>query len=817
MNKKIYVVALCCMIVCYTRAQVRSELVLEEGWRFVKGDVTGAERMDFDDSKWAAVRVPHDWAITEPFDKEIDKQEIAITQNGETIPTEKTGRTGALPYIGVGWYRIALPSLSMKNKKATLIFEGAMSEAEVFINGEKVGYWPYGYNAFYFDVSPYLNDGGENVLAVRLQNLPESSRWYPGAGIYRPVSLTLRNETAVSTWGLSVTTPVVTRSSAQVHIKAELEGSSVKHLRAVCTVFDLQGDVKASKVSEIRSASGLVDESIDVAEPRLWSPENPSLYYAKVELYDGSRLLDVDSVRFGIREVKINRDGGFMLNGETRKIKGVCLHHDLGPLGAAVNKAALKRQLLLMKDMGADAIRTAHNMPAKWQMDLCDELGIMVMAESFDEWKAAKCKNGYNRFFEDWAERDLINLIRKHSNHPSIIMWSIGNEVPEQSMDDGSLIAKRLQDICHREDPTRPVTVGMDRVDNALANGFAAVLDVPGLNYRTHKYEEAYAKLPQGFILGSETASTVSSRGVYKSPVEEASNKTYPDGQSSSYDLESCSWSNLPEDDWVLQDDMPWVIGEFVWTGFDYLGEPTPYDEFWPSRSSYFGICDLAGMPKDRYYLYRSKWNKAEHTLHLLPHWNWEGYEGDTIPVFCYTDYPSAELFVNGISQGKRYKNSESRLDRYRLRWNDVVYEPGSLKVIAYNENGEAVADQLLHTAGKPYGIQLTADRTKLGADGNDLAFVTVEVVDKEGRLCPTANIPLSFEVLGSGHFKAVCNGDPTSLEAFHLPEMKTFNGKLVVIVEASKIPGKLNLNVKGGHLKAVSAELTIEEHPSIY
>src|SRR5690606_9494676 len=369
------------------------------------------------------------------------------------------------------------------------------------------------------------------------------------------------------------------------------------------------------------------------------------------------------------------------LNGKSRKIKGVCLHHDLGPLGAAINKAALKRQLLIMKEMGADAIRTAHNMPSPWQMELCDELGLMVMAESFDEWKAAKCKNGYNRFFDEWAERDLVNLIRCHRNHPSIVMWSIGNEVPEQSMDGGNRIAKRLQDICHREDPTRPVTIGMDRVDNAIANNFAALLDVPGLNYRTHRYQTAYDKLPQGFILGSETASTVSSRGVYKYPVQPYQQKTYPDAQSSSYDLESCSWSNLPEEDWELQDDKPWVIGEFVWTGFDYLGEPTPYDQVWPSRSSYFGICDLAGLPKDRYYLYRSKWNQEAHTLHLLPHWTWSGKEGDTIPVYCYTDFPEAELFVNGVSQGRIKKNPASKLDRYRLRWNKVVYQPGTLKV----------------------------------------------------------------------------------------------------------------------------------------
>jgi len=810
MNIRTVFTVLCCFYNCFVFAQGRKEILLEEGWRFTKGEQTGAEQLNFNDGSWQEVRVPHDWAIKGPFDKEIDKQTVAITQNGETLPTEKTGRTGALPYVGVGWYRTQLPKESFGGRKATLIFDGAMSEATVFVNGKKVGYWPYGYNAFYFDITSYLNKEGENLLAVRLQNMPESSRWYPGAGIYRPVRLLLTNPTAIATWGLTVRTPVVSETYAKINVKAELEHAQHKTLRIKTSIQDSEGMSISSSERIIEMIGHQFEDNVELENPNLWSPENPSLYYAKVAIYEGEKLLDIDSVRFGIREVQVNAEKGFMLNGEVRKIKGVCLHHDLGPLGTAINKAALKRQLLIMKEMGADAIRTAHNMPAPWQMDLCDEMGIMVMAESFDEWKAAKCKNGYNRFFEEWAERDLVNLIRLHRNHPSIVMWSIGNEVPEQSIAGGNRIAKRLQDICHHEDPTRPVTCGMDRVDNAIASGFATVLDVPGLNYRTQKYELAYEKLPQGYILGSETASTVSSRGVYKLPAEESKQKTYPDGQSSSYDLESCSWSNLPEEDWMLQDDKAWVIGEFVWTGFDYLGEPTPYDEYWPSRSSYFGICDLAGLPKDRYYLYRSKWNKVAHTLHLLPHWNWDGHEGDTIPVYCYTDYPAAELFVNGISQGKIQKNQDSKLDRYRLRWNNVIYQPGTLKVVAYDENGNVAEEQEIHTAGKPVGLRLTTDRTKLTADGNDLSFITVEVIDKEGNLCPQAKIPLIVETSGAGTFKAICNGDPTSLELFHKPTMKTFNGKLVVIVQAGTKAGVANLNIKGKGIKNKEMELIV-------
>ncbi|HWV75506.1 MAG TPA: glycoside hydrolase family 2 TIM barrel-domain containing protein [Pseudosphingobacterium sp.] len=810
MNIRTVFTVLCCFYNCFVFAQGRKEILLEEGWRFTKGEQTGAEQWSFNDGSWQEVRVPHDWAITGPFNKEVDKQTVAITQNGETLPTEKTGRTGALPYVGVGWYRTQLPNESFDGRKATLIFDGAMSEATVFVNGKKVGYWPYGYNAFYFDITPYLNKEGENLLAVRLQNMPESSRWYPGAGIYRPVRLLLTNPTAIATWGLTVRTPVVSETYAKINVKAELEHAKHKTLRIKTSIQDSEGMSISSSERIIEMIGHQFEDNVELENPNLWSPENPSLYYAKVAIYEGEKLLDIDSVRFGIREVQVNAEKGFMLNGEARKIKGVCLHHDLGPLGTAINKAALKRQLLIMKEMGADAIRTAHNMPAPWQMDLCDEMGIMVMAESFDEWKAAKCKNGYNRFFEEWAERDLVNLIRLHRNHPSIVMWSIGNEVPEQSIAGGNRIAKRLQDICHREDPTRPVTCGMDRVDNAIASGFATVLDVPGLNYRTQKYELAYEKLPQGYILGSETASTVSSRGVYKLPAEESKQKTYPDGQSSSYDLESCSWSNLPEEDWMLQDDKPWVIGEFVWTGFDYLGEPTPYDEYWPSRSSYFGICDLAGLPKDRYYLYRSKWNKVAHTLHLLPHWNWDGHEGDTIPVYCYTDYPAAELFVNGVSQGKIEKNQDSKLDRYRLRWNNVIYQPGTLKVVAYDENGNVAEEQEIHTAGKPVGLRLTTDRTELTADGNDLSFITVEVIDKEGNLCPQAKIPLIVETSGAGTFKAICNGDPTSLELFHKPTMKTFNGKLVVIVQAGTKAGIANLNIIGKGIKNKEMELIV-------
>ena len=799
MKRAIFLPLLCLALA--VMAQPRQEIYLEKGWRFTRGDISGAADPAFDDSRWESVEVPHDWAIYGPFDKEIDKQVVAIEQNGETVPTEKTGRTGALPYIGVGWYRttFAVPS----GRRATLVFDGAMSRPIIYVNGKEVGRWAYGYTPFYIDVTPYLKEG-DNCLAVRLENLPESSRWYPGAGLYRPVRLVLTGDVAVRTWGTRITTPVVTPDNALVQIDAEIENASGHDLDISTVIYDATGNPVVRSDAQELFFDGTTSARLTIKTPRLWSPESPSLYTAVVSVKENGELLDEYATRFGVRSIEISPEKGFVLNGVPRKFKGVCLHHDLGPLGAAVNKAALRRQLLIMKEMGCDAIRTAHNIPASWQMELCDEMGLMVMAESFDEWAVAKCKNGYNLFFDEWAEKDLVSLIRCNRNHPSI-----GNEVNGQSRTGGGKVAKFLQDICHREDPTRPVTVGMDRPDHAMKNQFAAVLDVPGLNYRLHRYEESYKRMPQRMILGSETASTISSRGVYKFPVEQTKGAMYEDAQCCSYDMGACPWSNLPDDDWAFQDDKSWVIGEFVWTGFDYLGEPTPYDDVWPSRSSYFGICDLAGLPKDRYYLYRSRWNTDSPTLHILPHWNWEGREGEVTPVYCYTSYPSAELFVNGKSQGKRTKDASRPYDRYRLRWNDVVYEPGVVKVVAYDETGNAVAEKEMRTAGRPHHLVLTSDRRELAANGKDLAFVTVQAVDKDGNPCPLADNALRFDVVGAGEYRAACNGDATSTELFHLPMMKLFNGQLVVIVRTHEQPGEINLTVSGKGLK--TAKLTLQ------
>lgn len=778
---------------------VREVLLLENDWKFINEEVTGAEKPNTNTSNWETVEVPHDWAIKGPFDKNVDIQTVKVTQDMDKVAKTRTGRTGALPHIGVGWYRKTFELSSFrKGKKALLVFDGAMSNAVVFVNGKKVGNHPFGYAYFYFDISEYLKEG-ENLLAVRLENKPFSSRWYPGAGIYRKVQILVKDEVSFEQWGTFLTTPNISEELAQVNIKSKVSGENIK---VVTEIVDANGKVVATKTTN-EQFNGLVEQNIGVKNPKLWDINTPYLYTANLKLYRNDELKDVHTVRFGIRSVVYERGKGLVLNGKVTKFKGVCLHHDLGPLGAAINKAALKRQLTILKDMGCNAIRSSHNMPSHEQLELCDEMGFLFLAESFDEWAKPKVKNGYNLYFDQWAEKDVVNLVCATRNHPCIVMWSSGNEVPDQHGSIGVKRAKYLQDIFHREDPTRPVTVGMDKVEATMKSGFGAIMDIPGLNYRTHLYREAMEKFPQGFILGSETASTVSSRGVYKFPVKEGKMVRYPDFQSSSYDLEACKWSNVPEEDFVLQDDYDWVIGEFVWTGFDYLGEPTPYNEAWPSRSSYFGICDLAGLPKDRYYLYRSRWNTEDETLHILPHWNWKGREGEITPVFVYTNYNSAELFVNGVSQGVQTKTKDkTKQHRYRLMWMDVKYEPGTIKVVAFDNNGKAVAEKEIHTAGKPHHLELKADREIISADGKDLSYVTVSVVDKNGNLCPNATNQLNFEVKGAGKFKAVCNGDATSLEMFHLPTMKAFSGKLVVTVQSLKEAGDIQLKVSGKGLK---------------
>lgn len=794
MKTKLILLLLSAATIC--GAQQRKVTALADGWLFSRDKLT-----------WQQVSVPHDWAINGPFDKKWDLQTVAIEQDGETEATEKSGRSGALPWIGKGHYKTTI-TLPEGYGHAELLFDGAMSEPVVKVNGKEAGRWAYGYNAFRVDITPYAK-AGRNTVEVDLQNVEESSRWYPGGGIYRPVKLIVTSKTRLNEWEGWFRTEKISSKKATLNMSAKVDGyENAGNTKVRFTLTDANGNTVYEETLPITPADGRATVTGEVESPQLWSPETPYLYTLTTTVLDGGKQVDETSKRVGIRTVDVSAKHGFRLNGVSRKIKGVCLHHDLGPIGAAENKAALIRQIRIMKEMGCDAIRTSHNMPSTMQMEVCDSMGIMVMAESFDMWIYPKCKNGYARFFKEWSDRDITNLVLNHRNHPSIIMWSIGNEIPEQWSEEGREIARHLQDLCHKLDPTRPVTQGMDKAEDALKSGFAQVMDVPGFNYRVHKYDNNIKQLPQGFLLGSETASTVSSRGVYKFPVKVQYDAEYPDGQCSGYDTEYCSWSNLPDDDWAMQEDRKWTIGEFVWTGFDYLGEPTPYNEYWPSRSSYFGICDLAGLPKDRYWLYRSHWRKDSPTLHLLPHWTWPGREGEVTPVYCYTSYPEAELFVNGKSQGRKKHDKSSRLDRYRLRWNDVVYQPGNITVVAYDAKGNAADTLTVKTAGEPARIVLNADRQTISSKGRDLSFVTVSLVDKDGNPCPTADNEMAFDVKGAGSFRAVCNGDATSLVTFNSHQMPLFSGKLVVIVEGEQ-PGTATLTVSSGGLP--DATLPIE------
>lgn len=784
---------------CTSKQPVRTDTLLRE-WQFTQ-DTT-------ENPQWENVTIPHDWAISGPFDRANDLQEVIVVQNGEKEPTWKTGRSGGLPWMGKGHYktRVAVK----KDKFYTLVFDGAMSHADVYVNGEEVVYWPYGYNTFDCYILPGLITGDSVDIDVFLENKPQQSRWYPGAGLYRNVHLVETNPIHIPTFGVLIRTPKISKEFAQVTIDVDLQ-DGVEPIGTQNTEYRVQTDI-LFKGEVVATAEG--QQSVaEVLNPQLWSPESPNLYTARTRVLKGEEVVDEVETRFGIRSISYTPEGGFQLNGETRKFKGVCNHHDLGPLGAAIHKDALRHQIKMLQDMGCDAIRTSHNMPAPELVELCDEMGMMMMVEPFDVWNWGKTENDYSVEFNEWWKWDISNMVKHYRNNACVMLWSSGNEVWNQVLPDGIEIVTKLQALFHELDPTRPVTNGMDQAMYVIHNGFGAAVELPGFNYRTSRYIEGYENLPQKMILGSETASTVSSRGVYKTPAIIQPDKLYSDNQSSGYDVEYCAWSGLPEQDFQLQDDYNWTLGQFVWTGFDYLGEPSPYDtDAWPSHSSYFGIIDLASLPKDRYYLYRSQWNKKEATLHVLPHWNWE--EGDLVPVFCYTSYPSAELFVNGKSYGKlRFATKEESerlakgeiiegvsrmpevgefevpewgsaprpelLPRYRLMWFDVPYEAGEITVVAYDENGKEAARETIKTAGEPDHLEVIwANESE---NPEELCYMTVKVVDKDGNLCPKANNLISYE--GEG-FVAAANGDAACLDSFVEPKMHAFAGQCTFILK---------------------------------
>ncbi len=802
---------------------------------------TELKQWDFsrDGGKWETVTIPHDWAIYGPFDRSNDLQKVTVEQNGETEATWKTGRTGGLPYVGKGYYRTTIEVPDTAGSVFTFEFDGAMSNPQVTVNGKKIGNWAYGYNSFYINVPAGVMVPGENTVEVSLENKEKSSRWYPGAGLYRNVRLVKTSPVHVPTWGTYVTTPYVSAGEASVRLSTEIAGAKKGEKIMVKTdIVDPDGKTVATNNSMYHAQGQPFVQDFLVENPRRWSTDTPWLYEARITLSIDGRETDRYTTRFGIRSLDYIPEKGFFLNGEYTKFKGVCMHHDLGPLGAAVNRAALAHQIEMLKEMGANAIRTSHNMPAPELVELCDQMGMMLMVEPFDDWGfRPKSENGYGSIFNKWAEKDMENMLRHYRNNASVVMWSVGNEVPSQWGPDGVSELVMLQDICHRLDPTRPVTCGMDQYGAVIDNGFAATLDIPGFNYKPQYYTQAYEILPQRLVLGTETASTVSSRGVYTFPMELAADKKHEGNQSSGYDTEFCSWSNIPDIDFSMDDDYPWMIGQFVWTGFDYLGEPSPYDtDAWPSHSSVFGIIDLASLPKDRYYLYRSQWNSESPTLHVLPHWNWAGREGKVTPVVAYTSYPTAELFINGKSYGKKSKaaaepldyskrhslpfhergkawdddrvQDRKAMDRYRLIWDDAVYEPGEVKVVAYDAEGKPAEEKIVRTAGKADHLVLSANREALKADGDDLVYITVQAADKNGNIVPTDSREVKFAVKGAGKFRAAANGDPTSLRLFHLPATDLFSGAATAIVQADASKGTVTLEAKAKGLKG--AKITI-------
>jgi len=759
---------------------------------------------DFDDTGWRRVDLPHDWGVEGPF-----KQEYP-------------GETGKLPWWGVGWYRrhVHLPD-SDKGRQLYLDVDGAMSYATVWVNGQFAGGWPYGYASWRVDLTPYAKFGADNVIAIRLDNPPDSSRWYPGGGIYRNVWLVKTGPTHIGHWGTYVTTPEVSPENATVKLKVAIDnaGGEAK-LTAHTEIFDLttvddglavklgnkvaEGDADGAGVSVPANGSGEATFNIAVSHPRLWSVKHPNLYAAVTTLQSDGQAVDRKETDFGIRKIEFTVKDGFHLNDERVPLNGVCDHHDLGPLGSAVNLRALQRQLEILREMGCNAIRTSHNPPAPELLDLADRMGFVVMDEIFDCWERGKRPNDYHKIFADWHEKDWRAQLRRDRNHPCVILWSIGNEIPDQETQRGPVIAREMSDIAHQEDPTRPTTSACNDTRSAY-NDFGRALDVLGFNYKPWEYGKARAANPEQPIFGSETASCISSRGEYFFPISDDKAKGHVDFQVNSYDLTAPEWATPPATEFKGQDEFPFVAGEFVWTGFDYLGEPTPYGEdsrkmlnfdnpelraraeqemkdkgriLVPSRSSYFGIVDLDGFKKDRFYMYQARWRPDFAMAHILPHWTWPERVGQVTPVHVYTSGDEAELFLNGKSLGRKKKG----LYEYRLRWDDVVYEPGQLRVVAYKDGRQWATDSVT-TAGEPARVELEPDRGEIAADGRDLSFVTVRVTDPERRLAPRASNLVRFSVEGPGEIVATDNGDPTNLHKFSDPERNAFNGLCLVIV----------------------------------
>jgi len=767
-----------------TSKTVRVREKLNLGWRFNNHDVENAQDFSFDDSGWRQLTLPHDWAIEGPFSKNVYFQ------------------GGFLPYPGVGWYRKTF-EISADGKNVLLEFDGVMKDAKVWLNNEYVGGWAYGYSSFAMDITRYLKHGQKNVLAVRVENVDYSSRWYPGAGIYRNVWLMITDPVHVAHWGTYVTTPAVSDDKATVLVETQIENNSVEIQNIELESFIIDAaDREVARFKESMQApvgnQTKREHRLQIDNPHRWDIETPYLYQVISLIKVDGKIVDEYSTPFGIRTFRFDATKGFFLNGRQLKLNGVNIHHDLGPLGTAVSSRATERQLEILKQMGVNAIRTAHNPPSPQQLDLCDKMGILVMDEAFDEWRKAKhnVQNSYSLLFDEWADRDMRTLIRRDRNHPSVILWSTGNEIPELGTPDGKKSAKMLADICREMDPTRPVSSGI-HLSIPLDRELMDIFDVPGFNYWHEKLEEIHQTFPDKPILVTEASAVLSSRGEYQFPVKRIYSGFHDASlQISSYDMINTGFGTLPDTEFELQDNFEWLAGQFVWSGFDYHGEPDPYENMWPAHSSYFGIVDMCGFSKDRFYLYQSQWTEKA-MIHVLPHWNWPDREGLITPVFIYTNCDRAELLVNGKSLGVKKKNK----GEYRLKWDNVVYYPGEIKAIGYDQLGKVCCVKSIKTAGSPYKINLLADRDRISADGEDLAFITIRVLDRNGNFCPMAENLINFHVEGSGSIAAVGNGNPVSLESYQANQRMTFNGLCLLIVRSTEEKGIINITASSDNL----------------
>ena len=809
-------------------ASAREKKNFDEGWRFTLGDSPEMSAPGYDDSKWRLLDLPHDWAI-----------------EGDFSATNLSGAGGGALPGGIGWYRKHLNLKAQSGERYFIDFDGVYMNSTVFINGHKLGMRPYGYSSFRYEITPWLRPDGNNVVAVKVDNSDQpNSRWYSGCGIYRHVWVESASAVSVAHWGTYVTSTVKGKNNAAFKAVVSLENTTGKAVKAIVrnTLIDADGRKVASGQSAVNvDKTADNTQTLSLKNARLWSVERPYIYTLRTEVIVDGRVVDTYDTNTGVRTFKFDPKTGFSLNGKAMKINGVCQHHDMGCLGSALSEDALHRQLSMLRDMGCNAVRCSHNPPAPELLNMCDTMGLIVMDESFDMWRKKKTKNDYARFFDEWYERDLTDLVRRDRNHPSILMWSIGNEVLEQwnqadadtlsleqanlilnfghdmskqaqetGMNVNSLLTKRLADIVRALDPTRPITAGCNE-PNPSNNLFRSkALDIIGFNYHRQWIKDVPKNFPGMPFIMTESVSALQTRGHYVMPADSLfatpsswdRDYTDPSFKCSAYDNQHVPWGSNHEQTWDIVKHTPYCGGQFIWTGWDYIGEPTPYG--FPARSSYFGIIDLAGFPKDSYYMYQSEWTNKE-VLHLFPHWNW--LEGQDVDMWCYYNkYDDVELFVNGKSQGVRRKKDSHQ---YHVAWR-VKYEPGEVKVVAHR-GGKAVAEQTIRTAGAPDHIRLTADRSAMTADGKSLAFVTVEVVDRDGNLCPRADNQIFFDIDGNGSIAGVDNGLQTSMERFKDNKRQAFNGKCLVVLRAGKTPGTLRLKAKGYDLKGCDMEINVK------